>query len=239
VGFFRQLISVLRINYDEFFYSGSPLYFFHHIPKSGGTSVRNALSNWFNIIPDYRPSVEETPETLKYLNNRLKLDKYNSKHCIFGHFELPGNYLHERYPEVFDDPDKYKIFTIFRDPLDLAISLYYFQIKTNIKNRGESLEEFLKRINNYTARRLPCDMNNFKHILQRYFYIGINEHMQESLDKLARILKKPKIKIPNLNRTQKDQQVLNISPDTIRIFRQNNVVDYHIYEFALKKFKEL
>lgn len=237
---FRPLRSVLGKTYERLFFSGTPVYIFHHIPKSGGTSVREALAKWFKTISDYRPSVEKTPATLKFLNNRLKIDRYNSRYCISGHFELPGNYLHERYPEIIEQPERYRIFTVFRDPLNLAVSLYYYQLQEKIrKKEDETLEDFVKKINNYTAGRLPCNMDDYLEILNRYFFIGINEYMQESLDKLAVLLKKPKIKVPELNRSPKDKQALNISSDTVQVFRKNNALDYLIYQHALKNFKEM
>ena len=235
----QKLVSALFRKTQELFAAKRPVYIFHHIPKSGGTSIVSVIDNWFTVVRDYRPSIELTDETIRYLEKKIDLGKLNSTHCLSGHFEKEGNYLYERYPQVLENPEEYKVFTFLREPMDLAISLYYYQIKTNIrKKEDQPLEDFLLSISNYTANRLPCTKENYRNILDKYFFIGINESMQDSLDRLAEILHKPKIIIPVLNQSSRDTQALNLSNTLISAFKHHNELDYLIYNYALNKFKE-
>ncbi|MCJ7808224.1 MAG: hypothetical protein MUP73_05945, partial [Dehalococcoidia bacterium] len=48
--------------------------------KCGGSSVRNALSNWFYILKDYRPSITEDEETKIFLRNRIDITRLKTRH---------------------------------------------------------------------------------------------------------------------------------------------------------------
>ncbi|MBK8382818.1 MAG: hypothetical protein IPL16_13225 [Ignavibacteria bacterium] len=91
--------------------------------KCGGTSVKEILQDWFKIEYDYIEASENLNTFLKYKFNLLII---NSDTCIVGHFQFEGIHLNQRYPEVFDNPDKYRIFTFVRDPLQFRASLYYY-----------------------------------------------------------------------------------------------------------------
>lgn len=235
----RKIYSFLKTTINRFFAPKRPVYIFHHIPKAGGTSIVNVVDRWFTVVKDYRPSIELTPETLKYLSNSINFEKLNSTHCLSGHFELEDNYLHVRYPQVLQNPKGYRIFTFLREPLDLAISLYYYQIKTGGRKKDQqSLQDFLLSVSNYTANRFPCTRDNYKNVLKRYFFIGINEEMQWSLNKLAEILQKPKIEIRTLNKSPRDAQALNLPDHIVEHFKTNNELDFLIYNFGLKMFQE-
>ena len=234
-----KIIYKLKRNYlyKKLFIPKYPVLVFHHIPKSGGTTVINALKSWHTVIGDYRHTFDDYNT---YLSNRININELNRNICLAGHFEFKENSIPVRYPEIYNQPDKYKIFTIFREPLELAVSLYFYEIKTGNRNaEDQSLDDFLKKVNNYTAARLLCNENNYINVIDRYFFIGINEHLQESIDKLAEILKKPKIRLNKINTSPRDDQYKKLSEKTISIFKNNNELDYLIYNYALKKFKSL
>lgn len=235
----RESIKVLKNSALRDYLSASPTYVFHHIPKCGGTSAIYALSNWFHIVRDYRPRIMLVEETDEYLKDRINIANLKTRHCLCSHFELEGNYLHQRYPEVLTQKTRYRIFTFVRDPLELMISLYYYE-RENGYNSNTTLEEYLVyREDNFMANRFPCAEQNYKEVLSRYFFIGITEYLQESFEYLALILNKKKIEVPHVNRTERDEQSSGISTSTIKKFREKHTVDYKIYEYSLDKFEEL
>jgi len=110
-----------------------PVYIFHHIPKCAGTSTIFALRHWFLIVKDYWRSYH--PEEIPYfIRHRVRLQSLRSYHCLCGHFELPKTRLDKRYPEVLPNQN-FKIFTFIRDPLQVKISLYYYEKKTRQARR--------------------------------------------------------------------------------------------------------
>ena len=172
----------------------SPVYVFHHIPKCGGTSLNAVLENWFTLIRDYRVGYTDVYPT------KTKVETLRSAHCLCGHFEMEGYYLHQRYPEVLEG-DRYRIFTFVRDPLELQLSLYrYAQIHNPNPNR--TLATHLALRPNYIASLLPATLETYKEVIDRYFFVGVLEQGQKSLNQLAQLIDKPPQNLPWENRTQ-------------------------------------
>jgi hypothetical protein len=63
--------------------------------------------------------------------------------------------------------------------------------------------------------------------------------MQESFDKLATILGKRKIKVPQYNTTEKDSQVSELTPEFIEEVKKLNELDYKIYNYSIERFDKL
>ncbi|NIM12731.1 MAG: hypothetical protein GTO45_11580 [Candidatus Aminicenantes bacterium] len=212
-----------------------PVYIFHHIPKCAGTSTIFALRHWFFIVKDYWSSYH--PKEIPYfIQHRVKLQSLRSYKCLCGHFELPETRLYKRYPEVLHNQN-FKIFTFIRDPLEVNTSLYYYEKKRG-KRKGISLEQHLLTRNNFIARILDCTLDNYKDVLDSYFFIGITEHLQLSLDKLAMLLNKRKVKLPVLNRAKRDSQTSGLPPAIINQFKAKNELDYRIYDYCLSRFHQ-
>ena len=108
----REAYARFRLRY--------PVYFFHHIPKCGGTSVRRALEQWFYINNDYYTE-HETVDT-----SPLDISTYNSGNCVCGHFGHHGYHIYQRYPQIFGGrkaAKRYRVFMFLRDPLKMRCSL--------------------------------------------------------------------------------------------------------------------
>ena len=208
----------------------SPVYIFHHIPKCGGTSLLQVLDKWFVTIKDYRYGW-----TMDY-PKKVEINRLRSAHCLCGHYELDGYYLHQRYPEVLIS-DKFKLFTFIRDPLQIRLSLYRFEKKNNVGKSG-NIEEYLFNRLNYMANRFPATRENYKEVVDRYFFIGILEEGQASLNFLARLIGKKAHKMPCVNRTERDgvSDIERLPKELVKRFREENAIDYLIYEYCLKKF---
>ena len=212
-----------------------PVYVFHHIPKCGGTSVREVLHSWFIIFYDYRRR-----GTLDY-PEKVDLNSWRSAHCLCGHFEMDGYYLHQRYPEVFIS-NRFKVFTFVRDPLQVQLSLFRYEKKYGV-NKTEHIEEHLFLRPNYIAHRLLATMDNYREVIDRYFFVGILENGQASLDLLADIIGKPRKSLPWKNRTQNTLEsrssTNNLSEELVERFRSDSALDYLIYNYCVEKLQKM
>ena len=216
-----------------------PVYFFHHIPKTGGTSVVKTIEKWFDLRTDYfNPS---HPEEVEPVNLKL----VNSTHCIAGHFGHHEYRLNHRYPRVFNSTfskQQYRVFTFVREPLDMRCSLYRHQLKMNKEVTSKmTLAEHLMSIDNYTGRILSATLEDYTEILDRYFFVGLYDDLQLSFDILARLTKKPRIVLPVTNTTRKDSDKVeeSLTDEEIELFKQQNQLDYLIYEYAQARQKKL
>lgn len=225
-------LKFLRSNSLSDYLAKDPVYVFHHIPKCGGTSVAYALREWFHVVKDYK-----TTHLSKTISKRADITRLRHFQCLCGHFHIPGIYLHERYPEVLEE-DRYKILTFLRDPLETKISLYYYQRRTNTHPAEMSLEEHLLTEPEWIAARFPVSEENFRNVLKRYFFIGILEYPQESMDRLADLMNKKRIKIPFENDSKRDAQPRTLDPGVIAEFKQRNQLDYKIYNHCRQQFLE-
>lgn len=206
--------------------SEDPAYVFHHFIKCGGTTVTEVLRSWFNIVNDHFVTFDELEE---YKNRRIDLKNLKAGDCVVGHYAVEGTYLFERYPELIGDPSRFRIITFLRDPLEFCISFYFYSKKEGRTN--QTLREFLESNRNLIAYYFPC-YYDCKEVMNRYYFIGIAERMEESLGKPAAMLNKDMPEIRKLNETERDKE-LEITDDSFRKwFRTYNDIDCRIYEYA-------
>lgn len=214
----------------------NPAFIFHHLMKCGGTSVVITLYNWFNVIFEHTEAPNGLYKDMNdYHRYKLNLDYIVSDTCIVGHFQHDGYFLSQRYSEAFRRPDEFKIFTFVREPLALVISLYYYSRESIVC----SLENYINGHKNFLANLFPCNENNYKEVLDKYFFIGVVEKMQESFDKLADLSGKVRIKLPYVNKSKKDDQISNLSLEFIQNFKRHNKLDYLIYDYCLEKLSKI
>ena len=201
--------------------------------KCGGTSVVITLDKWFKVMFDHTEDPNGLYQDLNdYYRYKYNLENFHSDTCLVAHFQFDGFFLSQRYPEALKRPGEFKTFTFIRDPLQLVISLYYY----GRKRIHRSLENFIMGEENFLAKRFPCNEENYKDVLDRYFFIGIVEKMQESFDRLADLTSKKRIKLPLVNKSVKDDQSSKLSEDFIKRFKENNKLDYLIYEYCMERF---
>jgi len=212
-------------------------YVFHHIPKAAGSSCRSAFKSWFNVIYDYKEGWGDEA-TEKILKNKKDLDSLSENDLLCGHFDFDGMFLEDRYPEILED-QTYKIITFLRDPLQLVISDHFYLKARKPDYNLKTLWDRAKVYPNYMSRVLKCNEENYREVLNRYWFIGIVEKMDESFKLLAKLLGKPEITIPALNVSDKDEF---LTDQQIQLFKEKNQLDYKIYQYGLelfeKKYKE-
>lgn len=209
-----------------------PVYIFHHIPKCGGTSLNKILDSWFITIRDYRSGW-----TLHY-PEKIDINRLRSCHCLSGHFELDGFYLHQRYPEVFMS-SRYRVFTFVRDPLQVQLSLFHYE-KMNNHSHTMSLEEHLSIRPNYLANRFQVNFDNYKSVIDRYCFVGILEESEACIAILASIMGKRVKPLPWINKSRKDISINardeDLSQELMTWFRNENTLDYLVYDYCVEKF---
>lgn len=220
----------------------SPAYFFHHIIKCGGSSLGVALMNWFDFRNDLYDDAADNPvftgDLNLFLRYKYNLETISSDTCIRGHFQHNGIFLEQRYPEVFNRSD-IRVFTFVRDPLSLLISLYYFGRKRMYDYGDATLESMLESTSNFLSKVIPCTRENYKEVLDRYYFIGIVERMQESFDLLAKLTGKKALEIGMYNTTTKDEQVSKLTDEFKEKIRALNELDYLIYDYCVEKFEKI
>lgn len=222
-----QTIARYKLNEND----NSPRYIFHHVPKCGGTSAVDALTNWFVILKDYPIGwCDEDNPTLyqKFCNKPYNLDKIKPYQLLVGHYHLADSFLNQRYPDW--ENKGYKLFTFLRDPLELQISLYYYEIRMGRISVDEPIRDRLLLRSNYIANLMRCNNSNYLDVLRQYFFIGIMEKYQESFDRLSKITGKPYVTLKKYNESPRSN--FNISNRLINDFKEANQLDYKIYNYA-------
>ena len=217
------------------FSPAEPVYVFHHIPKCGGTSMEKVLARWFIYVPDHRTGWSSS------IPDRVNLRKLRSGHCLVGLYDSEGYYLHQRYPEMLT-PGRFRLITLVRDPLQVRLSLYYYgkKRKAGLYNRLNKLEDHVFSGSNYLAGRFPATLENYKEVIDRYFFVGILEQAQASLDILAHMIGKPPRKFPWENATRQSNGPASdeLSDELVAKFREQNSLDYLVYDYCVQKFRE-
>lgn len=214
----------------------NPVYVFHHIPKCGGTSLKMVLNKWFITIKDYRIGW-----TGMNYPEKVDIGSLRSCHCLCGHFEFDGYYLHQRYPEVLMS-DRYRVITFVRDPLQIKLSLFRYE-KMHNQSVAETIEDRLFMFPNYLSKRFPATLDNYRDVIDRYYFVGILEENEMSLNVLASMMGKPFEPLPWVNKSYDNfsgnENTEYVSQEVIARFKEENSLDYQVYAYCLEKFKRL
>ncbi|MEO0368563.1 MAG: hypothetical protein AAF197_07230 [Pseudomonadota bacterium] len=198
----------------------------------------NALRHWFELIPDYHRGPHEPHE------ERKSLADLDSNQCLVGHFGEPGYFIEHRYPEFWQARFaryRYRVFAFVREPLDMRCSLYRHHTQHTEQAAGMTLAEHIMTQPNYISCIMNLTRENYLEVLDKYFFIGLFEDLQPGFDLLSQRLKLPRIELPMRNLTTKnaanDRAVL--TDQEIDAFRQQNQLDYLVYQYVRDRYAEL
>ena len=117
--------------------------FFVHMPKCGGSSLRQSLSEAYGdrLLLDYTNPLKMSPlrrraELLNgYLKGRKRAAGYD---CVFGH------YCFDRYAG-YRSAGEVRRAAFFRDPLDLLCSGYFYLRRKRPEDCQEPIETYIAR----------------------------------------------------------------------------------------------
>lgn len=234
--------------------TSEPSFVFHHIPKTAGTSFMAALHNWFQVYSDYQGLYKDRDE---FRMHPVDPDFLSASSLLAGHWNTATTLLDLRYPNLKGNK-RFQFLTFLRDPLQMHISLYNYRWKMDPEDcarheRFSSLGKYLLSTRNRMAELLGCTEFNYKETLERFYFIGITEKMEDSIkifkrktlnvlesfpnSKMARrqvciINSKPEIEMKRLNVVERKHDKEKISPYELEIFNGRNCLDYMIYEHA-------
>lgn len=187
--------------------------------------MNKVLQSWFRQIRDYRTGFNtHYPKPANLVN-------LTSGDCLCGHWELEGYHLHQRYPQAIQSPE-YRVFTFIRDPLSTRLSLYRFETKHKVNSVLDARKHVLARPN-WMSNRFPITEANYIERLSGYYFIGILERGQDSLDLLANLISKPRMILPRENATIAGEESI-LDQETIEEFRELNWLDYKIYDYCVE-----
>jgi len=174
-------------------------------------------------------------------HNLFLLSLFQKQTIIYGHFNnLRGFGVKDYYPNV----DQF--ISILRDPFELTVSSYFY-VRANSKNWKDqdavpsgSLAQFISDTDINMLNHFPrvITRDNYKEIIEQYFvYIGIVEHLQESLRMIAHKLGKNfnSSEVPHANATSRDQIIDDGAKSR---FKEKHELEYLVYEYAKQRHLE-
>lgn len=217
--------------------------FFMHITKTAGGSLKELLKDAAARGEDIAFHYPEEP------GFRREMDYQRLPRILFGHYVFGAHDRAEAFPN-------YACF--FREPIARTNSHYYHLFNHdessvgNMIRRFENLEHFLKygrhwEFDNFLTRtisgvanRLPYgEVGHSTYIAARnnlrwaFSYIGIFERMNESLERLSKIVPGISTRLPKVN---VGEYKPGIKETDYRLLRSLNRFDELLYEDALAMF---
>jgi hypothetical protein len=214
---------------------------FQHITKTGGSTMRGVVMQQYDRLFLYGGGGDPRQRL-----NELPTEERESLECIYGH--LPFG-VHR----CLDRPSRY--FTMLREPVDRAISLYHHILSKSqhplhekvTKQRmtlQDCVEEFVAFHNNQTryltgithhAPLEPSVVEQAMNNLDAYYVaVGITERYDESLLLMRRRLgwKWSGMRYQRRNVNHERPDVDALPPATLQTIRERSSLDMEIYRYA-------
>lgn len=185
--------------------SENTVHFFFHVPKTGGTTFKLLLPQWFAGTTNDRANPEELRSVQEISEGDL---------CVAGHFGGrvcgPPESLIRRYPEIVGSQYA-RVFTLLRDPVEQAISFYYHEKARN--HTQLSLADFLFARHKFSYRLVFGQRRSeqVESIIASFFFLGVTEALQQSANLLADLMGKPRLDVRRENIGVRDHQAANIT----------------------------
>ncbi len=141
---------------------------------------------------------------------------------------------------MLGDP-AWRMITILRDPLETAISYYFFERqhrpKVDRRYRPLTLDAYLETAPSHLFEHLTSIGPDWRAALDRYWFVGVSDQFDACIEWLARAFDKP---VPDetvwLNRTARGEMP---SEEAVRRFVRRNDVDFEIFRAATARCKAI
>ena len=200
--------------------------FFTHIPKTGGSSIREIFGSWFGkkLYLHYRDKVS-MPERFSV----------GAGDCVYGHFNsLRGVGLLEYYPQAR------QCVVFLREPFARAVSQWRYVMARTPESDRVGLDRWLREraeAGERDRRSFLCQFpkqltsENLDSVIRDYYvFVGVLERIQPGMAALARVLGKPAMPIAHLNRTEGDA----LLHSEFRLFHERHfALEHEVYERCL------
>ena len=239
----KSFFSILTALFILRLFATEPLVFYH-IPKCGGTTVNSLVGQHFHTTEIFHHKTKkdksvqtEGPASFAAHNlHCLQLDRIDLNRIRYIHG-------HATYSRLLDIPEA-KNFTFLRDPVERVFSAYRYVNQV----RAQEFFDFYKHHSNGQVLQLSGlsrsdptislrdHLESAKRNLnEKFFFVGIAEQMQESIQLLYRLLNWEQLSLtPVFNRTIKKPY----DPALYEFVFREEWADRELYEFAKSLFLE-
>ncbi len=212
-----------------------------HVMKTAGTSFKKVLSDIFDeeeLYFDYDDNLLKNKKFLAGLyhflyGNRPLVDepgRARQYKCIHGHIDV------NKYDHIYQDID---YATWLREPTQQLLSFYFF---TNSKkgadsNDEERMKRFFQKPRNLQSKLIKPEKND----IMDFKFVGITEEFGRGIELFCKIFGIGKeVVIPHCNATIiKENKKYEAAEEIIGLIKENNRIDFELYERAKQKFEAL
>ena len=214
-----------------------------HIPKAAGTSVRELFADWYgpNLLLHYRDG--NRPPVYDLTN----LPEPEKPVALYGHFTRSRGFGIEKYYPQID-----QFIAIFREPLERAVSGYFFKTQNEAMRRAfwgtarMSLDQYVTLGTSRFIRGGPgailnflpkaINENNYKDFIESHFVeVGIAEQLDTSMVRIADKLGF-EFDVSQLQHLNSVKRTHEVSDKAIAKFKEHNELEYKIYDYVRSKF---
>lgn len=210
------------------------LVIFLHIPKTGGSTMRQILDRQYGPLH----ILNYSPKTSPLAFRRPGIS------AVYGHFRY-GLHQHSARKPVY--------ITILRDPLDRVLSTYYYirsrpQNKMYHKVKNMSLMEFVTSteprirgpLHNHQTRLIsgkkhPDLKTAIRNINNDFPVVGVTEMYPESVFMMKKALGWNDTFYTKQNVNRQRRKKTEVPNKVKQIVRKNNELDYKLYNYAKKR----
>lgn len=176
-----------------------------HVPKAGGSSLREYMDNFFDVVlPHYNyqeniAGIDVWKLPTRWQVKSLKRLARKRRVCIHGHFRRSQKSFYDDYY-----PDADQFITLLRDPLEMTISQYYYAKRLESeggKKVRHSLDTFVASHTSSWDDHLPVGfVDDTQNAIKGFLAVGTLERVDLYLDRLAEVTgRRPAEPFPHAN----------------------------------------